>query len=138
MKATSVFWFLFILCAAWPLMLVGLSALERRYPAGLPVRRRWAYRAALVLVWLAGSVYHFIVGRTAWGFAYFALGITEAVNALLDQRRRSRVARVAAGDVDCLGGYDALPTPSPGGPRPASQSHAADGAIGRAAAGAPK
>jgi hypothetical protein len=120
MKATSVFWFLFILCAAYPLILVGLSALERRYPAGLPARRRWAFRAALVLVWLAVSVYHFIVGRTGWGFVYLALGITDVVNALLDHRRRASVARaVSEGAQRVVNNGDPSPS-SPGGTSPAS------------------
>ena len=100
MEATSAFWFLFVLLGAWPLILVGLFALARRYPAGLPVYRRWAFSAVLGAVWLAGSVYHFIVGRTGWGLVYLALGITEAVNALLDQRRRASGARVASDGVD--------------------------------------
>ena len=99
MEATSAFWFLFVLLGAWPLILVGLFALARRYPAGLPVYRRWAFWAVLGAVWLAGSVYHFIVGRTAWGVVYLALGTAGAVNAL-DQRRRASVARVVSEGVD--------------------------------------
>ena len=41
MEATSAFWFLFVLLGAWPLILVGLFALARRYfdgsVANLPV-----------------------------------------------------------------------------------------------------
>jgi Mn2+/Fe2+ NRAMP family transporter len=95
MKATGAFWFLLVLVAAWPLILVGLFTLARRYPAGVPVYRRWTLWAALVPVWLAGSVYHFIGGATARGILFLVLSIAAALTAL-DQGRRSSGARVAS------------------------------------------
>jgi hypothetical protein len=91
MSGTTLFWLFLILVAAWPLILVGLFAVERGYPSGMPARNRWMFWAAMAIVYLCSCVPFFISGARARGILFLALGISLAAYAW-DQRRRSIVS----------------------------------------------
>lgn len=88
MNGMHSFWILLILLAAWPLVLVGLFTLWRRFPSGLPVQKRWMFWGALAAIYLASSAFFFVTGANTRGISFLALGIA-AVAYALDQRRRS-------------------------------------------------
>jgi hypothetical protein len=92
LERTISFWLFVVLMAAWPLVLVALFALSRRFPSGVPDRKRWMLWAALAPVYLAGSIYFLISGAHGRGFSFVALAIAAAAFAL-DQRRRSTVSK---------------------------------------------
>jgi hypothetical protein len=90
---TISFWLVVVLMAAWPLVLVALFALSRRFPSGVPDPRRWILWAGVAAFYLAGSLYFLNSGAGGRGLGFVALGIATAAYAL-DQRRRS-IARGA-------------------------------------------
>ncbi len=91
MDTRNSFWFVLAFAAAWPLILVGLFAFNRRFPTGIPVQKRWWLWAALAPVYLAAAAYFFVTGLSLRGFSFLALAISAAAYAL-DQRRRSNMS----------------------------------------------
>lgn len=91
MKGTSAFVFVLILVSAWPLVLVGLFALDRRFPSGVPPQQRWMPWGAGTVFYLGSSVFFFVTGASVRGILFLTAGIAAAA-LTLDQRRRSRVS----------------------------------------------
>ena len=87
MRGGISFWFVVILLAAWPLIVVALFGFTRRFPSGIPQRKRWVFLAALSVVYSAASVFHLITGAYVRGFSFVAVAIGTAAWAL-DLRRR--------------------------------------------------
>ena len=87
MNGTQKFWVLLILLAAGPLIVVGVSALHRRFPSGLPVQKRWRFFAPLSFFYLASAVFFFVEGANARGLASVVSGTAVAAYAL-DQRQK--------------------------------------------------
>ena len=88
MENTISFWLVVVLMAAWPLVLVALFALSRRFPSGVSHPNRWLLWAGVAAFYLAGSLYFLNSGAGGRGLAFVALGVATAAYAL-DLRRRS-------------------------------------------------
>jgi hypothetical protein len=87
MKGPSAFWIIFTLLAALPLVLVGLFAVARRFPPGLPPHRQWILSAAAASIYVLASVSRLIEGEVGRGLLLLASAIIWAVGALIMRKR---------------------------------------------------
>jgi len=95
LENTISFWLVVILLAAWPLILVALFAMSRRFPSGMPPRRRWTVWAALALFYLVGSVYLVASGARVRGLSFVALAIAAMAYALHQRRRTMQAGSIS-------------------------------------------
>lgn len=79
--------FVAVLCL-WPLILVGLFALLRRHPGGVPARHRWKLLAVWAVVPAALAIDAFL-GGDGWRAAVSALQAVFFAWFAADQRRRA-------------------------------------------------
>lgn len=92
MKGMSAFWSVLIVVAAWPMVVVALFAMQRRYPSGAPAKHRWIVWGVVAVIYLGAAGFFFVTATIARGLMCLVAGIAAAAYAL-EQWRRPSVGR---------------------------------------------
>jgi hypothetical protein len=85
MKNIPAFAVIIVLVAVWPLLLVGMSVLERK--DGLPSRHRWIVWGAFAIVFLGASIYSALAGLRSGSLGFLGAAIGNSVTAWGERRR---------------------------------------------------
>ena len=85
MKSIPTFAFIIVLVAVWPLLLVGMSVLERK--GGLPSQHRWIVWGTFTIVFLGASIYSALAGLRSRSLGFLGAAIVSTVTAWGERRR---------------------------------------------------